>query len=70
MRDQTRLRALKLIAQRPRSTQELGPLVGISQAVLSNHLRILARADVLETAATATTSSTAWCRTASTPSRT
>lgn len=47
--DQTRLRALKLIAERPRSTQELAPLVGISQAGLSKHLRILAGAGVLET---------------------
>jgi DNA-binding transcriptional ArsR family regulator len=40
--DQTRLRALKLIAERPRSTQELAPLVGISEAGLSQHLRQLA----------------------------
>jgi DNA-binding transcriptional ArsR family regulator len=40
--DQTRLRALKLIAERPRSTQELAPLVGISEAGLSKHLRQLA----------------------------
>jgi DNA-binding transcriptional ArsR family regulator len=47
--DDTRLRALKLIAERPRSTQELAPLVGISEAGLSKHLRILAAAGVLET---------------------
>jgi DNA-binding transcriptional ArsR family regulator len=46
--DDTRLRALKLIAERPRSTQELAPLVGISEAGLSKHLRILAEAGVLE----------------------
>jgi DNA-binding transcriptional ArsR family regulator len=46
--DDTRLRALKLIAERPRSTQELAPLVGISEAGLSKHLRILAAAGVLE----------------------
>jgi DNA-binding transcriptional ArsR family regulator len=46
--DQTRLRALKLIATRPRTTQELAPLVGISEAGLSKHLRLLARAGVVE----------------------
>jgi DNA-binding transcriptional ArsR family regulator len=45
--DETRLRALKLIADRPRSTQELAPLVGISEAGLSKHLRLLARAGLL-----------------------
>lgn len=45
--DDTRLRALKLIADRPRSTQELAPLVGISEAGLSKHLRLLARAGLL-----------------------
>ena len=47
--DDTRLRALKLIAERPRSTQELAPLVGITQAGLSKHLRILAAAKLVET---------------------
>jgi len=46
--DPTRLRALKLIAARPRTTQELAPLVGISEAGLSKHLRQLARAGVVE----------------------
>ena len=45
--DQTRLRALKLIAERPRSTQELAPLVGISEAGLSKHLRQLAGAGLV-----------------------
>jgi DNA-binding transcriptional ArsR family regulator len=45
--DQTRLRALKLIAERPRSTQELAPLIGISQAGLSKHLRQLADAGLV-----------------------
>jgi DNA-binding transcriptional ArsR family regulator len=45
--DGTRLRALQLIAQRPRSTQELAPLVGISEATLSRHLRVLTEAGVL-----------------------
>jgi DNA-binding transcriptional ArsR family regulator len=46
--DDTRLRVLALIAERPRSTQELAPLVGMSEAGLSKHLRLLARAGVLE----------------------
>ena len=46
--DDTRLRALRLIADRPRSTQELVPLVGITEAGLSKHLRALAEAGVLE----------------------
>lgn len=46
--DPTRLRTLKLIAARPRTTQELAPLVGISEAGLSKHLRLLARAGVVE----------------------
>jgi DNA-binding transcriptional ArsR family regulator len=45
--DQTRLRALKLIAEEPRSTQELAPLVGISEAGLSKHLRLLADAGLV-----------------------
>lgn len=47
--DDTRLRALKLIADRPRSTQELAPLVGISEAGLSKHLRLLARSGLVQT---------------------
>jgi DNA-binding transcriptional ArsR family regulator len=46
--DATRLRTLKLIAARPRTTQELAPLVGITEAGLSKHLRLLARAGVVE----------------------
>jgi DNA-binding transcriptional ArsR family regulator len=46
--DETRLRALKLIAAKPRSTQELAPLVGISEAGLSKHLRALARAGLVQ----------------------
>jgi DNA-binding transcriptional ArsR family regulator len=45
--DDTRLRALKLIAERPRSTQELAPLVGITEAGLSKHLRVLANANLV-----------------------
>jgi DNA-binding transcriptional ArsR family regulator len=47
--DHTRLRALRLIAEQPRSTQELAPLVGISEAGLSKHLRQLAEAGLVET---------------------
>ncbi|MDX6476881.1 MAG: hypothetical protein QOH95_2392 [Gaiellaceae bacterium] len=46
--DDTRLRALRLIAEAPRSTQELAPLVGISEAGLSKHLRLLADGGVVE----------------------
>jgi DNA-binding transcriptional ArsR family regulator len=46
--DDTRLRVLALISERPRSTQELAPLVGMSEAGLSKHLRLLARSGVLE----------------------
>ena len=47
MGDDTRLRALRQIAERPRSTQELAPLVGISEAGLSKHLRQLAQVGVV-----------------------
>ena len=46
--DDTRLRALRLIAERPRSTQELAPLVGVTEAALSKQLRALADAGLLE----------------------
>jgi DNA-binding transcriptional ArsR family regulator len=46
--DETRLRALKLIAAGDRSTQELAPLIGISEAGLSKHLGLLARAGLVE----------------------
>jgi DNA-binding transcriptional ArsR family regulator len=46
--DHTRLKALRLISERPRSTQELAPLVGITEAGLSKHLRQLARAGLVE----------------------
>lgn len=39
--DDTRLRVLKLVAERPRTTQELAPLVGLSPAGLSKALRRL-----------------------------
>lgn len=46
--DDVRLRALRRIAERPRSTQELAPLVGITEAAMSKHLRQLVDAGVLE----------------------
>jgi DNA-binding transcriptional ArsR family regulator len=45
--DDTRLRILKLIAERPRTTQELGPLIGLSTAGLSKSLRRLAAAGLV-----------------------
>ena len=47
--DPTRLAALRLIAERPRSTEELAPLVGISETGLSKHLRHLAAAGLVTT---------------------
>lgn len=47
--DDTRLRALRLIAERARSTQELAPLVGVTEAGLSKHLRQLAQAGIVTT---------------------
>jgi DNA-binding transcriptional ArsR family regulator len=46
--DDVRLRALRWIAERPRSTQELAPLIGITEPALSKHLRQLSDAGVLE----------------------
>jgi DNA-binding transcriptional ArsR family regulator len=45
--DDTRLRLLRVVAQRPRSTQELAPLLHISEATCSKHLRVLADAGIL-----------------------
>jgi DNA-binding transcriptional ArsR family regulator len=45
--DDTRLRVLRLIAERPRTTQELAPLVGLSPAGLSKTLRRLADAGLV-----------------------
>lgn len=45
--DDTRLRVLKLIAERPRTTQELAPLVGLSNAGLSKCLQRLAEAGLI-----------------------
>lgn len=46
--DDTRLRVLKLIAARPRTAQELAPIVGMSTTGLSKILRKLADAGLLE----------------------
>ncbi len=45
--DDTRLRVLRLIAERPRTTQELEPLVGLSRAGLSKSLLRLAEAGLV-----------------------
>jgi DNA-binding transcriptional ArsR family regulator len=47
--DDTRLRALRLIAKEPRSTQELAALVAISEAGLSKHLKALSDAGLVTT---------------------
>jgi DNA-binding transcriptional ArsR family regulator len=45
----TRLHALKLVTERPRSTQELARLVGLTQAGVSKHLQKLAAAGLVST---------------------
>jgi DNA-binding transcriptional ArsR family regulator len=45
--DDTRLRVLKLIAERPRTTQELEPIVGLSRAGLSKSLQRLAEVGLI-----------------------
>lgn len=47
--DPTRLTILRLVAERPRSTEELAPLVGLSESGLSKHLRALTEAGLLST---------------------
>jgi DNA-binding transcriptional ArsR family regulator len=47
--DANRLRALKLIADRPRSTQELAALIRMTDAGMSKHLRTLATARLVRT---------------------
>jgi DNA-binding transcriptional ArsR family regulator len=47
--DPTRLRILRLVADRPRSTEELAPLVGLSESGLSKHLRMLTDVGLLST---------------------
>jgi DNA-binding transcriptional ArsR family regulator len=43
----TRLRALQMIAERPRTTQELAPLLNLTEAAASAHLHALTRAGLL-----------------------
>ena len=45
--DPTRLQILRLVAEQPRSTEELAPLVGLSESGLSKHLRALTDAGLL-----------------------
>jgi DNA-binding transcriptional ArsR family regulator len=47
--DPTRLRILEVLAKQPRSTQELAPIVGLTQAGASKQLRLLAAAGLLKT---------------------
>ena len=46
--DRTRLQTLRLIGERPRSTQELAKLIGLSEPAMSRHLRQLAAVGILE----------------------
>ncbi len=46
--DDLRLRMLRWIVEKPRSTQELAPLIGITESALSKHLHQLAKAGVFE----------------------
>jgi DNA-binding transcriptional ArsR family regulator len=46
--DATRLRSLRLIAERPRSTEELATLVGMSESGLSKHVKALEDAGLVE----------------------
>jgi DNA-binding transcriptional ArsR family regulator len=39
--DATRLQVLQLLAQRPRSTRELAGLIGLTEAAISKHLKLL-----------------------------
>jgi DNA-binding transcriptional ArsR family regulator len=47
--DDTRLQLLRFAAERPRTTEELVPLVGLSKSGLSKHLRVLTEAGLLST---------------------
>jgi DNA-binding transcriptional ArsR family regulator len=47
--DPTRLRILELLGEQPRSTQELAPLVGLTEAGASKQLRLLASVGLLTT---------------------
>jgi len=45
--DPVRLQVLRLVTQRPRTTEELAPLVGLSISGLSKHLRALTEAELV-----------------------
>jgi DNA-binding transcriptional ArsR family regulator len=45
--DPTRLRALRLLTREARTTQDLAPLLGITESGLSKHLRVLAEAGLV-----------------------
>jgi len=45
--DPVRLQVLRLVTQRPRTTEELAPLVGLSVSGLSKHLRALTDAELV-----------------------
>lgn len=45
--DPARLQVLRLVSQRPRTTEELAPLVGLSVSGLSKHLRALTDAELV-----------------------
>ena len=45
--DPVRLQVLRLVTQRPRTTEELAPLVGLSVSGLSKHLRALTEAQLV-----------------------
>ncbi len=45
--DPTRLRILRLVGEQPRSTEELAPLVALSESGLSKHLRALTDAGLI-----------------------
>ncbi len=47
--DPVRLRVLRLVAERSRTTEELAPLVGLSESGLSKHLRTLLDGDLVRT---------------------
>ena len=42
--DRTRRQILQLVAQSPRSTRELAPIIGLSEAAVSKHLKLLHQA--------------------------
>jgi DNA-binding transcriptional ArsR family regulator len=47
--DPTRLQILQLLAPRPRSTREVAGLIGLTEAAISKHLKLLLDAGWVET---------------------